>query len=123
MKLDISHSEQGDGEVRLKLDGVVNIHTAVELRKQLKPLLGKSTRQVHVDLDGVSFIDSAGLATLVEGLQWSRAADGRRFVLCGLSDNVRDIFELAKLDSVFDIESGADTGKENEVGKKSGASA
>jgi len=41
-------------------------------------------------------------------LQWSRAAEGRRFVLSGLCDNVRDIFELAKLDTVFDIESQAD---------------
>lgn len=106
MKLEINTTDQDDGVLRLKLDGVVNIQTAVDLRRQLKPMLGKANHQVHVDLSGVSFIDSAGLATLVEGLQWSRAAEGRRFVLSGLCDNVRDIFELAKLDTVFEIEQG-----------------
>lgn len=106
MKLEISEIEQNNGAVRLRLDGVVNIQTAVALRKHLKPILGRKHQQIHVDLGGVGFIDSAGLATLVEGLQWSRAAEGRRFVLSGLCDNVRDIFELAKLDTVFEIEQG-----------------
>jgi len=39
----------------------------------------------------------------VEGLQWSRSTGGR-FVLTGMGENVRDIFALAKLDTVFDIE-------------------
>jgi anti-sigma B factor antagonist len=107
MKLEISESEQTDDMIRLMLNGVVNIHTAVELRKRLKPMLNGKYKHIHVDLGGVKFIDSAGLATLVEGLQWSHAAGGRRFVLSGLSDNVRDIFELAKLDTVFDIEVGS----------------
>ncbi len=106
MKLEVSQIEQGEGAVRVKLDGVVNIQTAVGLRRQLKPMLSKKNSNIHIDLSGVGFIDSAGLATLVEGLQWSRAAEGRRFVLSGLSDNVRDIFELAKLDAVFEIEQG-----------------
>lgn len=106
MKLEISEIEQGDAAVRLKLDGVVNIQTAMDLRRHLKPLLSKKNQNIYIDLSGVGFIDSAGLATLVEGLQWSRAAEDRRFVLSGLSVNVRDIFELAKLDTVFEIESG-----------------
>jgi len=104
MKLEISESKNSDGAVRLALKGVVNIQTSVALRRHLKPMLGANQENIHVDLSEVGFIDSAGLATLVEGLQWSRADKGRRFVLSGLSDNVRDIFELAKLDSVFDIE-------------------
>jgi len=105
MNLEISEAKVSEGAVRLSLNGVVNIHTAMDLRKQLKPMLGDAQQHIHLDLGGVSFIDSAGLATLVEGLQWSRAVQGRRFVLSSLSDNVRDIFELAKLDTVFEIES------------------
>ena len=107
MKLEINEVKQSDGAVRVKMDGVVNIQTAVALRRQLKPMLSKKNQHIHVDLSGVGFIDSAGLATLVEGLQWSKAAENRRFVLSGLCDNVRDIFELAKLDSVFEIEQGS----------------
>lgn len=107
MKLDISQREQEGDTIQLMLNGVVNIHTAVELRQRLKPMLNGKYKHIYIDLGGVNFIDSAGLATLVEGLQWSHAAEGRRFVLSNLSDNVRDIFELAKLDTVFDIEGGA----------------
>ncbi len=106
MKLEIIQTKQDGDAVCLALKGVVNIHTAVEFRRQLKPLLENAKQYIHVDLSGVGFIDSAGLATLVEGLQWSRAAEGRRFVLSGLRDGVRDIFELAKLDTVFEIEDG-----------------
>jgi len=106
MKLEIIQTKQDGDGVCLALKGVVNIQTAVDFRRQLKPLLDNAKQSIHIDLSDVKFIDSAGLATLVEGLQWSRAAEGRHFVLSGLSDGVRDIFELAKLDTVFEIEDG-----------------
>jgi len=105
MKLEIMEHKSDATNAAIALSGVVNIHTATQLRQHLKPLLDDQHKEVRVDLSSVSFIDSAGIATLVEGLQWSRG-DGRRFVLSGLSENVRDIFELAKLDTVFEIESG-----------------
>jgi len=107
MKLEIIETKQDGDAICLALKGVMNIHTAVDFRRQLKPLLANAKQYIHVDLSDVSFIDSAGLATLVEGLQWSRAAEGRHFVLSGLCDRVRDIFELAKLDTVFEIEEGS----------------
>jgi len=105
MKLEIMEHKPDAVSAALTLSGVVNIHTATQLRQCLKLLLDAQYKEVRVDLGGVSFIDSAGIATLVEGLQWSRG-DGRRFVLSGLSENVRDIFELAKLDTVFEIDNG-----------------
>lgn len=93
----------GDASVRLSVRGDINIHTAMALRKQLKPLLDPKHKEVQVELSGVDFMDSAGIATLVEGLQWSRNSGGR-FILSGLTGNVRDIFTLAKLDTVFDIQ-------------------
>jgi len=106
LKLEIIKEEAESEQARLFLNGVVNIHTTTQLREHLKPLLDDHHDEVRVDLAGVRFIDSAGIAALVEGLQWSRAT-GKRFVLSGMSDNVRDIFSLAKLDTVFDIENGA----------------
>jgi len=103
MQLDIQVEQRGEGCLRLRVSGEVNIHTSPQLRDRLKPLLNAQTRELHVDLSGVDFMDSAGIATLVEGLQWSRASGGR-FVLSGLTDSVRDVFALAKLDTVFDIQ-------------------
>jgi len=103
VELQFECDKQDDGSARLKVIGDVTIHTSPKLREQLKPLLAEDVREVRVQLDEVEFMDSSGIATLVEGLQWSRASGGR-FVLCGLHENVRDVLSLSKLDSVFDIE-------------------
>ena len=103
MELQIECKKSDDGHVLLKVSGDVTIHTSPRLREQLKPLLLPDTREVRIFLEGVEFMDSSGIATLVEGLQWSRSTGGK-FILCGLHENVRDVLSLAKLDTIFDIE-------------------
>ena len=100
--LNFKLEDQEENCVLLRVIGDVTIHTSPRLREQLKPLLSAQMKEVHVALDDVDFMDSSGIATLVEGLQWGRLTGGR-FVLSGLSKNVRDIFSLAKLDTVFEI--------------------
>jgi len=101
--LKFEQEERDEGCTLLRIYGDVTIQTSPKLREQLKPLLGTSTKEIRVALEHVDFMDSSGIATLVEGLQWARMTGGR-FVLSGLSENVRDVFELAKLDTVFEIE-------------------
>lgn len=55
-----------------------------------------------IDLAGVPYMDSSGLATLVESMQASRRM-GFVLKLCNLGPRVRAIFEIAKLDRVFTI--------------------
>ena len=102
MKLRFGLEEKGENSMLLRVTGDVTIHTSPHLREQLKPWFSAKTREIHVALDEVDFMDSSGIATLVEGLQWARLTGGR-FVLSGLRQNVRDIFTLAKLDTVFEI--------------------
>ncbi|MDQ6954900.1 MAG: STAS domain-containing protein [Mariprofundaceae bacterium] len=102
MKLDVTMEHQSAGVINLVVVGVVNIHTSPRLRDALKPLLTEQNKEVHIDLAGVSFMDSSGIATLVEGLQWARQSGGR-FVLHKLQAVVLDVFMLAKLDTVFEI--------------------
>ena len=102
MTLQFELENQEEGTALLRVTGDITIHTSPRLREQLKPLLSAQMKEVQVALDGVDFMDSSGIATLVEGLQWGRLTGGR-FVLSGLRDNVRDIFSLAKLDMVFEI--------------------
>ncbi len=101
--LNFEREDRDDTHTLLRIKGDVTIHTSTRLREQLKPLFTTKMQEVHVALDHVDFMDSSGIATLVEGLQWSRLTGGR-FVLSGLKDNVKDVFSLAKLDTVFDIE-------------------
>lgn len=102
LELDIALQQKGDAAVTVAVKGDVTIQSSPQLRKALKPCFTASMKEIRVDLSGVSFMDSSGIATLVEGLQWSRAGGGR-FVLTGLRDTVRDVFELAKLETVFEI--------------------
>ncbi len=53
-------------------------------------------------MSGVTYIDSSGIATLVEGLQLSRQTKAR-FALFGLRPNARSVLELARLHKVFTI--------------------
>ncbi len=87
----------------ITVKGDVTIQTSPELRNELQPLFAKDVEMIRVVLNDVKFMDSSGIATLVEGLQWSKTSGGR-FVLSGLSETVRDVFELAKLDTIFEIE-------------------
>ncbi len=72
-------------EVRAAVLDAVNAHCAV-----------------LVDLSGVSYIDSSGIAALVEGYQKAKGRDVR-FGLLNISQSVRAVLELARLDQVFPI--------------------
>lgn len=84
------------------VEGQVDMHTSPELRSQLRGALGEKANPVVVDLSLVSFIDSSGLATLIEALQ-ATGKYGGRLRLCGLSPEVRNLFELSKLTSIFEL--------------------
>jgi len=55
-----------------------------------------------VDLARVTYVDSSGLAVLIEGMQ-NVAKYGGTFAVAGLQETVRLIFEIARLDQVFQI--------------------
>jgi len=82
--------------------GDVDASTAPDLRQQFDDLLGEGQQNFVIDLSGVSFMDSSGLATL--GQLFKRVRIGHGDVrLCGLQPEVRRIFELTRLDRVFDV--------------------
>ncbi len=89
------------------VEGEVDMFTSPKLRDKLLPYFEKRIKGVIVDLSGVTFMDSSGIATLVEGLQWSRK-DNKKFILSGLGENVMNALSLTKLDSVFTIKSKMD---------------
>ena len=55
-----------------------------------------------VNLTDVPYIDSSGIASLVEGLQAAKAKRAR-FILVGLNEGPRHVLELTKLLNVFEI--------------------
>lgn len=82
-------------------EGDIDLETSPAVRKVLLDCVGRS-ETVLVDLGGVGYIDSSGVAALVESLQTARKG-GRRFLLAGISEGTRRVLELARLDKVFAI--------------------
>ncbi len=90
----------------ISIDGEVDMFTSPSLRERLLPLFKKNMKGIIVDLSNVSFMDSSGIATLVEGLQWSKKHK-KKFILTGLDVNVKNALALTKLDNIFDIKTDA----------------
>jgi anti-sigma B factor antagonist len=99
MKFDIQ-TERGIAVVAAS--GELDAATAPEFEAALGQAIGGGAKHVLIDLAGVSFIDSSGLATLVRALKRSRAGKGD-LVLAGLRPAVRKVFDLTRLDKAFDI--------------------
>lgn len=82
--------------------GDIDMHESPKLRKVVLEAITKKPATVLIDLAQVGFIDSSGVATLVEALKASKAG-GTHLILCGMSAKVLDVFELSRLDKIFKI--------------------
>ena len=74
---------------------------ATALRDNLKEALKKSSRLV-LNLSDVTYIDSGGLGTLV-GVYSSARAAGADIKLTGLGQRLRDVLQITKLATVFQV--------------------
>ena len=90
-------------------NGIEVIHLAVEIdldsspsiREQIKKSLSNS-KTVHVDLSKVGYIDSSGVASLIEGMQIAKKS-AKEFALINVSNEVMKVIKLAHLDKIFKI--------------------
>ena len=85
------------------ISGDIDLATSPELRKPLlRELRELRTPRVVLNLRAVRYIDSSGVASLVEGLKASRDV-GSRFIMFGLNTTVREVLQLSKLVKIFEI--------------------
>jgi len=91
-----------DNIVIIDCAGEVDLYSSPELRDALLAQIKTGGPSVLVNMSGISYIDSSGIATLVEGLQLSRQTK-TRFGLFALRTNARSVLELARLHKVFAI--------------------
>ena len=86
----------------MALSGEIDMYSSPSLREEMMGLIDKRVTPLLIDFKGVSYIDSSGIATFVEGLKRMMSYGGR-LKLIGLLEGVREIFSFAKLDKVFEI--------------------
>ena len=99
--MDVSTRKDGS-HVIVTVAGEVDLYTSPKMREALFAGLAEPPARVVVDLSGVSYMDSSGIATLVEALRAARKISGR-LVLAGLTDRVREVLELARLETEFEL--------------------
>lgn len=86
----------------IKLTGRIDSHSVHKLRQQLALTAEHQGAHIILDLGGVDFIDSSGLAAIVHGMKQCRA-NGGDLRLCRLHQSVRMVLELTRLDKALDI--------------------
>jgi anti-sigma B factor antagonist len=86
----------------VELAGSFDAYHAPEVRQWINQALERDPVNLVVNLREVSFLDSTGLSTLVQFMKRMRMTNGD-LCLCELQQPVRMIFELTRLDSVFEI--------------------
>ncbi len=100
MKIEVR--KDAGGVALIFVEGEVDMQSSPNVRDTLLPYFKRDMQGIVVDLSGVTYMDSSGIATMIEGLQWSNKA-GKRFVLAGVSPTVMDVFVLTNLKDVFEF--------------------
>jgi anti-sigma B factor antagonist len=98
--MNVEIRDEGEGAV-VVLSGDVDLESSPQVRAALLDCVGLK-RVVVVDMVAVAYIDSSGVASLVEAFQTARKS-GTRFVLARVSEAAMRVLELARLDRVFHI--------------------
>ncbi len=94
---------QAAGGTVIRLAGDVDMASSPVLRQAILDLLrDRSGTTIVVNMGGVEYIDSSGVASLVEGLQQARRSRGKLRLAC-LNDGPRDVLELTRLLDLFEV--------------------
>jgi anti-sigma B factor antagonist len=102
MKVEIA-TQRIDAGFLVQLKGDVDMNSSPDVRGSLGELIKQGgARALLINLSGVRYMDSSGIATLVEAMQ-NCMKQGMRLRLVEPSPSVNDVFEMARLSSVFDI--------------------
>lgn len=98
----MEHTLADAGEAMvISFSGDIDLQTSPDARKAMLGLVGQG-RPILVDLSGVGYIDSSGVASLVECLQ-SAKKSGQKMALVSVSEGALRVLQLARLDRVFTI--------------------
>lgn len=95
-----------EGKLLLKLAGDIDLAHCAPIRKQLLGAVAQG-KDLLIDLDEVTYIDSSGVASLIEAMQVANK-NGTALRLFAASTQVMRVFELARLDQVFPMHADLD---------------
>jgi len=92
-----------DGVAVVALDGrIVLGEESIALREKVKSLIAGGKKKIVLNMNNVTFIDSAGLGTLVAA-HHSAKTQGASLKLCHLGAKFQEVLQITKLLTVFDV--------------------
>src|SRR5260370_15802661 len=80
----------------LPLEGEIDLHVSPEVAESLRTMIAKKPKRVVVDLSRVPYLDSSGLAVLIEGMQNVQEYGGE-ISLTGVYETGQQLFAIARL--------------------------
>jgi len=95
-------TEAKNGLMVCRIDGEIDINTAPDIKRAFDRLVSKKEPKIIINLSRVTYVDSSGLATLVEVLKNMRAYGGR-MKLTNMAPKIKSLFEITKLEKLFEI--------------------
>ena len=84
----------------LTLEGPIDLHVSAKVAESIAKLVKEKPARLVVDLSRVNYVDSSGLAVLINGTR-DMEDYGGIFILAGVRDEVRPILESARLENFF----------------------
>jgi anti-sigma B factor antagonist len=87
----------------VSITGDIDLESSPKLRDYLKPKAAAKTPGLLLDFTGVNYIDSSGLATLIEYFQSVQSFKGKLVLAC-LSPRVKNVFEIVRLEQIFSLQ-------------------
>lgn len=86
----------------VSIEGPVNIDTSSDMRRMIAEALHSIPPAVTVDFSGVTYLDTSGLATLLEASRIARL-QGTRLVVAGLHGQPRELIHFTQIDHLLEI--------------------
>ena len=97
-----SQQQEASGVTVVRVDGQLIVGNRHQLKELIQAALDQGARRILVDFSETGYIDSSGLGALVSISKRVREVGGE-LRLSGLNDDLRSLFELTKLDTLFTI--------------------
>ena len=82
--------------------GEIDLESSPHFQRSLLFILDDKPKRVIINLSDVTYMDSSGVASLVKVLSNTRK-NGLELYLVGMAERIRSLFEITRLETVFDI--------------------
>ena len=103
-------TDADDGFAIIHLEGAVDAHTAPQFEDAVQSVIDESQYKIIVDCQNLTYISSAGLGVFMGFIEEVRD-EGGDIKICGLSEKVKQPFEILGFESLYDFCDDAETAK------------